>query len=402
MENKKQSSQQHSNQNNINLATSDSKVEQYKNKKLRKKKQMTKDEFNHLFKGYFKKQNIKDFFRVLLAAFLATIAYDYFIASTTKYGIFPAGVSAISRILAIITFNNNEQWQNGFYFVYYLAFNIPLFIFGYFKVGKRFSVYTLIYILLQNAIHFSIASIPYVNAKDMHFIINYGSIQDKSSVGRDYQLWLFVFATFAAVIFGASYGILYRAGGSSGGTDFISAYYSLKNHKSIANINRYINFCILMIVSIITTIRLDESAIKKIFAIENISWSFGQYRAWYFFGPSLFASLIFIILQAAITNTIFPRYRYRSLMILSYKAQMVFDSLKFAGYNNEILRWKANSCFVADTNVLQELEIISVSVTLIEYKKIKASILVADPDAKIFIQKLQDVVGNFIPCSNIK
>jgi uncharacterized membrane-anchored protein YitT (DUF2179 family) len=71
---------------------------------------------------------------LFLATVFSTIAYDYFITTTGKTGIFPAGTGAIARLLATITFSDPSQ-ISSFFFVYQFAINIPLMIFGIFKLG---------------------------------------------------------------------------------------------------------------------------------------------------------------------------------------------------------------------------------------------------------------------------
>ncbi|WP_338966012.1 MULTISPECIES: YitT family protein [unclassified Spiroplasma] len=52
----------------------------------------------------------------------------------------------------------------------------------------------------------------------------------------------------AGILNGIAYGLVYKGGASTAGTDFVLAYYSVKKKTSIANYNRIVNYIILGIV----------------------------------------------------------------------------------------------------------------------------------------------------------
>ncbi|AKX34016.1 hypothetical protein SLITO_v1c03620 [Spiroplasma litorale] len=98
---------------------------------------ISKKEQTLLVQEYFKKKFWKELLLLMLSSLLITIAFDYFVTPTGRTGLFPAGIGAMARWFSILTFPIDRQMQGSFYFIYYFSINIPLFIFGYIKLGKN-------------------------------------------------------------------------------------------------------------------------------------------------------------------------------------------------------------------------------------------------------------------------
>lgn len=389
-------------------------------RKTRNRERITRREFNLRFKEYFKSRRFWDYTYIVLAALVGVIAYDYFIAPTTSNGITPSGVAAIARGIAVNIWSEPEQltMQTGMYWVFYFCINFPLFVFGVIKVGWRFSIRTIVYIILQNGFHFALAYIPFINPSSFHFIVDYANLDLYQNSGGMYQIWLFVFAGAAGLLNGVAYGLLYKGGSSSAGTDFVLAYYSVKHKKSIANYNRIINYFIVIIMVLIHTLLMSRQALTEVYFgtnwrnhvneiwangngldpsnFDEINGFYGDalitYKIKHFFGPVLFASYLFVIVQSIVTDLIFPKFKYRSLMIVTSKGDAIVAGLQFIKYSNDIIRIPVRDN-IAGQYVNNEVLICSTS--LLEYKYVKAAIMVSDPDAKILSHKLDKLIGNF-------
>lgn len=237
-------------------------------------KVMSRREQILLVQTYFKTKFLRDLGWLTLSAFLVTIAFDYFISSTGRVGLFPAGLGAIARFLAIVTFANNPANQSSFYFIYYFAMNIPLFVFGYIKLGKKFTYTTILFIGLQIGFDQILQIIPVINPKSFHFIINYQllmQIQNSWNSG----IWLFIFGSLGGILVGTAYSIVYKIGSSTGGSDFFTMYLSNIKHKPIGTLNRNVNFIILAIIVVVNTLILPMSQINadlKMNVLQNLSW----------------------------------------------------------------------------------------------------------------------------------
>ncbi|WHQ36550.1 YitT family protein [Spiroplasma sp. SV19] len=391
-------------------------IDAYKegHRKTRSRERISRKEFNLRFKSYFKSRLFRDYGYITFAAFLAMVSYDYFIVATTSYGIMPSGIGAIARGVAVAIWPNQDQlaFQTSMYWVFFFIFNLPLFIFGVIKVGIRFSIRTIVYIALQNGFHFAFAYIPLINPQELFFITNYSSLNVFSNYGGMYQIWLFVFAAVAGILNGIACGLVYKGGASTAGTDFVLAYYSVKKKTSIANYNRIVNYIIVIVMLAIHTALLTRSEItgvyfgtdweKHIDAIQKLGFkidSNGLYgidlathKAKYFFGPVLFASYLFVVVQSITIDIIFPKFKYRSLMVITSKGDTVVSGLQYVHYPNDIIRIPVRD-YYEGTDINNELIIVSTS--LLEYKWIKAAIVVSDPDAKILSYKLDKIITNY-------
>ncbi|WP_338985577.1 YitT family ABC transporter [Spiroplasma endosymbiont of Diplazon laetatorius] len=236
-------------------------------------KVMSQREQKLLVKQYFRTKFIKDLLKIVLAAFLIALTFDYFISVTGRAGLFPAGVGAIARFFATLTFPGKEQvdLQSSFYFVYYLIINIPLFVFGYLKLGKKFTFTTFLFVLLQIGFDQIFQALPYINPKEFHLIVNFQLISGMPGAWNT-GIWLFIFGALGGIILGFSYSIVYKIGSSTGGLDFLTVYLSNKTNKPVGSLNRKVNLIILACVIVLNTLIIPLELINsdiKIDVLQN-------------------------------------------------------------------------------------------------------------------------------------
>ncbi|WP_339021627.1 YitT family ABC transporter [Spiroplasma endosymbiont of Atherix ibis] len=230
-------------------------------------KVMSQREQQLLVKQYFRTKFFKDFFQIFLAAFLTALTFDYFISVTGRAGLFPAGLGAIARFFATLTFpgRNQVDMQSSFYFIYYLIINIPLFIFGYIKLGKKFTFTTFLFVILQIGFDQIFQALPYINPKEFHLIVNFQLIS-RTPDSWNTGIWLFIFGSLGGILLGFSYSIVYKIGGSSGGLDFLTVYFSNKSNKPLGSLNRKVNLfilaCVIVLNTLIIPLELINSDIK--------------------------------------------------------------------------------------------------------------------------------------------
>lgn len=388
----------------------------YKNKN---KEKISKTEFNIKLKAYFKSQILKDYLTIILASLLSMISYDYFISATTNNGITQSGIGAIARGIVISIWKNYDLTiQNGIYWIIYFIINLPLFIFSLFQVSHRFAFRTIIYIILQNSFHFIFAYIPFINPTEFCFIVNYKNLILYYNSNGMYQIWLFIYAIIAGILNGIAFGLLYKSGSSAGGTDFIVAYYSMKKKRSIAKYNRLINYFIVIIMIIVHIILIDNKELTNIFfginwknyyntiiknnnQLNTMNFNYHSgltneiiliYKIKYFCGPILFATYTYIIVQSIITDIIFPKFKYRSLMIITQNSNKIITGLQYIKYSNNIIRIPIQNILLGEET---HQEIIICPTSLLEYKNVKAVILVSDSKAIILSYKLDKIIGHF-------
>jgi uncharacterized membrane-anchored protein YitT (DUF2179 family) len=144
---------------------------------------------------------IRDYFLIILAALIQALSLRlFFIPANLASG----GVSGISQLI-----NHFTGWPIGFMI---LLGNIPLFALGWrFLGGHRFALRTAIAIFMLSAFTDLLVQTPL-------FAPNGAGIR----LINDLQGDIFLSALYGAVVSGIGYGLVYRARGTSGGSDVLA------------------------------------------------------------------------------------------------------------------------------------------------------------------------------------
>ncbi|ATZ16378.1 putative 5xTM membrane YitT family protein [Entomoplasma freundtii] len=431
------------------ITLSDEEVEEIRNSPTFQKTKaglITKAENNLMSAVYFKRAFWIDLLAIAFSALMTTIVLDYFISSTGRTGLFPGGLGSVTRLMAILTFPNNIKLQGSFYFIYYFLINIPLMIFSWIKLGWRFTITTMIYICFTILFDQLLNLIPVINPTEWHMIIDYPLLH-KVSAEWNGAIWLFVLGFFGGVLIGWSYGLIYKVGSSTGGTDFITMYFSTKKNKNIGIINRNLNYIIAILMIIINSFTLSASDINspirmtvlshlsenQINAIEpaakawwEANWqylglpedfdslwkddltfvfqtlasnnSFTGYTSSmvllmqfkFIFGPSLFASIILITVQAMVIDAMYPKYKFRTIMITTSEDEKVKKFLFDSGYQNEIFEWNSS---VESARQQIEKKTLIVTITVVNWKSLEKAVLNLNPDMNVNVLKTRSVKG---------
>lgn len=145
------------------------------------------------------------------------------------------GVSGISLIISrFITEDAEVQLQ--IYSILYIVINIPIFLLGYFYVGKKFSIFSFLNVVL--------ASI---------FIRNYPSAISDFFINSFTDMEPLALALFAGLFSGIGSGIALLGNTSGGGTDVIAVYFGLRKGLSIGRYVMALNGVILLTGAIISS-----------------------------------------------------------------------------------------------------------------------------------------------------
>ena len=176
----------------------------------------------------FKKINIKKEARTLLHVFVGTSIYAlglvFFIDPLKLY---TGGVTGLSQlIINVLQFvsNGNIVINLG---ILTFVLQIPLLIFGYYNLSKRFIVYTIISVIIASIIFLFKAPL--------------------SILGDD----ILTSAIIGGMLGGLGNGMLHNVGTSGGGTSIIFQYWSIKTGKSVGFYQIIFHGAIIMIAGII-------------------------------------------------------------------------------------------------------------------------------------------------------
>ncbi len=145
------------------------------------------------------------------------------------------GVSGISLIISRFVTEDAEV-QLQIYSILYIVINIPIFLLGYFYVGKKFSIFSFLNVVL--------ASI---------FIRNYPSAISDFFINSFTDMEPLALALFAGLFSGIGSGIALLGNTSGGGTDVIAVYFGLRKGLSIGRYVMALNGVILLTGAIISS-----------------------------------------------------------------------------------------------------------------------------------------------------
>ena len=228
---------------------------------------------NFLFDHYHLKQTlheIKGALYAITAAFIFAFGYTCFIApygasaeatgATDPYfHIITGGVSGLSQnlhmILRMCGLDLPHQVVEG---IGYTCFNIPLLIFAFFKVGKRFSLQTLVNVLMTTL--FISVVMPHLQLDKL--IAGNPWIAEHNAPMR---------LLLAGCCTGLSSAIAFRGELSCGGIDIVTYYYAMRKSTSVGKYGTVINSCIIGLHAILQII--DNGGSGWNYALINVLFS---------------------------------------------------------------------------------------------------------------------------------
>jgi len=162
-----------------------------------------------------KKLNNHKVILTIFYSFIFSVGIVYFLAPAS---LISTGLTGIAQILVFLEAGLPIQF--GFSAIY-LVLNIPGLVLGYYKIGKKFTTYSLISVL---TVTFFTAILPVIVITE-DIILN---------------------SLVAGVIIGYSLGGLLRIGASSGGTDFYGIYLYERFGFDFTKVNLFINTIIIL------------------------------------------------------------------------------------------------------------------------------------------------------------
>lgn len=167
--------------------------------------------------------NFKIILSIILGSLLYVMGINLFLEPLNLYTTGLMGFSQITN-----TFVSSIIGDVNITSAVYFLLNLPIIIFGYFKVGKKFIIKTFFTVFLVSFLQ--------------------GIVPNNIVLIDDNLLSVIC----SAVISGTGLGILLNAGTSTGGTDIIALYFSLVKGKSFGNFNVMINIIIVVLATLVS------------------------------------------------------------------------------------------------------------------------------------------------------
>lgn len=166
----------------------------------------------------FLKAEAKKIIFIALGSFIFSIGVLWFL---NPVGLYTDGLTGITQLLVNIVYDINGKSLNLGLFLF--LFNIPVIIFGLFKMGKKFIYYSIYSIILQSLF---LGFIPVLVILENDIISN---------------------ALVGGILIGVGSGMSLRVGGSAGGFDVLFQYISIKKNIQIGTLGFSVNLVIIAI-----------------------------------------------------------------------------------------------------------------------------------------------------------
>lgn len=175
---------------------------------------------------------IKRLAAVVFFTFIYGIGVAWFLEQS-KVPIYTGGIPGIAQVIRDILFKTGIIHDSGelFMSIFIVLANIPILILGWFGVSKRFTIYSIISVVIQSA------------------VIGLFPVLDMGINGPENAL---LASMLGGLLIGVGIGGALRYGTSTGGFDIIAQYWSLKKGGSVGFVSMVLNIVIATAGALIT------------------------------------------------------------------------------------------------------------------------------------------------------
>ena len=271
--------------------------------------------------------------KLLICAIVSALIHSIAITSfSIPAGLYPGGFSGISRITSDIIlkfFNTSISYS-----VLYLTLNAIAAIIVYKRIGRKFTIYSILQFLLVS--FFTSVLKPLVQLDN-----------------------ILLYAIFGGLVQGFAVGLALSFDFSTGGFDFLSVYYSNKYKKSLWNYTFSINAVVLLTAGLL----------------------FGIDKALY--------SVIFQFCSTQVIKSLHKRYTYTTLTIITSSPKEVANEIQ-RNVRHGITEIHTKGHFSNTDNTM-----LYMVVNTYQYRDIVDIVLSVDEHAFINVQKTLEIHGNY-------
>ncbi len=277
----------------------------------------------------FGKKDIRYLGAIIFSSFLYSFGMNTFVKSGN---LFPSGFAGISRL--IITLLEKYCGISIPFGLIYFSLNIIVTIIVFKYIGHKFILYSFIWFSLTS-IFTEIIQVPALTHEAL------------------------LISVFGGLINGAAIGIALRNNASSGGTDFIAIYFSMKFNRPIWN---YI---------------MCGNAFVLILAGLNFGWNSALY------------SIIFQFVSTQVINEMHKRYRLTALHIVTNQPNEVCQAM-FHTCRHGITKVPCEGGYTDQKHWL-----LITTINTYQLREVTEAIKGADPKAFISIMSVDRIIGNY-------
>lgn len=198
---------------------------------------------NYLFDHYLLKEALgsaKSLFYGIVSALLYAFGFCAFVTPGTSEGltVVTGGVGGVAQNIGlIITMCGQKIDIHTLQSIFYFVVNVPILIFAFFCIGKRFAILSLINVGISSL------CISFFNTWGFTTIIAKNPLIADSMIAR---------VLFSGVFVGSGSAIAFKGDISAGGIDVFSYYFALRKSTSVGKYTVAINFVIISIYCILS------------------------------------------------------------------------------------------------------------------------------------------------------
>ena len=295
-----------------------------------------------------------------IAAFLYAFGFYCFITpavvdhtTTAGSSIITGGVGGFSQIITLIMemcglHVDVYTMQSIFYFV----LNIPILIFAFFKVGKKFALVSLLNVGLSSL-----------------FISVFNNVQFMKDIAAEISGENLTRVLFAGVTVGVASAIAYKAEVSCGGIDVFSYYFALRKSTSVGKYSTAIN-----------------SGIITLYTVLTISHNHGQFVNVAFL--NLMFSFVYLFVTMLVVDFINTRNKKVQLQIITNRDDM--SSILISNFPHSTTNVNAKGGYTH-----QDKTIIYMTISSNEVRKVISLVKKIDEHAFVTVTALIQAYGNF-------
>lgn len=195
------------------------------------------------------------FFSIATAALYAFSFYCFvtpaFIDHSTTQGssIITGGVGGIAQVITLIVYLVGGQADPYLMqSILYFAINVPILIFAFFMIGKKFAILTFLNVALSSA-----------------FIQLFNNIELAKQIAQAISSEHLARVLFAGTLVGTASALAYKGEISCGGIDVFSYYFAMRKSTSVGKYSAMINSAIILTYTILTIVINNGSHVEVAF-----------------------------------------------------------------------------------------------------------------------------------------
>jgi uncharacterized membrane-anchored protein YitT (DUF2179 family) len=292
----------------------------------------------------------KRIFALLFFTFVFTVGVLWFLEAS-EVPLYTGGITGIAQLIrdAIYIFSDRDL-GTGFIALFVLLVNIPILVIGWFGVSHRFTVYSIVSVLLQTMIF---AWMPII---------------DLGLHGVEHALAASVIGGF---LIGLGSGGALKYGTSLGGIDILAQYLSFRNGKSVGFFMMAINVAIALVGGIL---------------LGGVAGPSGKIVAG---GVIISYTLIRIIITTVVTDKVHTAYQFLSVDIITESPDDLVEQILKIIYRGVTLIHAKGAYSKHDKTI------VNVIISAYELHRIVELVKRVDPGAFMTTRPVKGVVGNF-------